>query len=46
MYVIIQTEANLWTVGFYNIDNEWNPHSDHDSIEDAEKKCHYLNGGK
>jgi len=46
MYVIIETEHGLWTVGFYDPKGNWHPQSDHESKEEAEKKCHYLNGGK
>ena len=46
MYVYIQSEPGLWTVGFYAPDGEWMPESDHDIKEDAVKKVHYLNGGK
>ena len=29
MYVYIKSEANLWTVGFYDPDGNWHGDSDH-----------------
>lgn len=46
MYVYIQSEPNLWTVGFYSPDDKWNPESDHKTKESAAERVHYLNGGK
>ena len=46
MYVYIQSERTLWTVGFYSPDGEWHPDSDHSSKEEAAQRVHYLNGGK
>lgn len=46
MYVYIQTESQLWTVGFYAPDGEWHSDSDHSSKESAAKRVHYLNGEK
>jgi len=37
---------DLHTVGFYSPDGEWHPESDHESIEQAAARVHYLNGGK
>jgi hypothetical protein len=45
-YVYIQSEARLWTVGFYGPDGSWNPESDHASPKEAAKRVHWLNGGK
>ena len=45
MYVYIQSEQTLWTVGFYKPTGEWIPESDHGSIGEAAKRVHYLNGG-
>ena len=45
MYVYIQSEPTLWTVGFYTRDGKWIPESDHGSREEAAKRVHYLNGG-
>ena len=44
MYVYIQSEKNLWTVGFYSPDGKWHPESDHESTESAAKRVAYLNG--
>lgn len=46
MYVYIQSEKYLYTVGFYDSDGRWVPESDHDSKESAAERVHYLNGGK
>lgn len=45
MYVYLRSELNLWTVGFYKPDGEWEPESDHSTEESAVKRIHYLNGG-
>ena len=45
VWVYINSEPGLWTVGFYSPDGAWNPDSDHSSREDAAKRVHYLNGG-
>lgn len=45
MYVYINSESNLWTVGFYSPNGKWNPESDHRSQESAAERVHYLNGG-
>jgi hypothetical protein len=44
MYVYINSEPNLWTVGFYKPDGEWVPESDHSSSEGAAERAAYLNG--
>jgi len=44
MYVYIQSEKYLWTVGFYNPNGEFIPESDHDSPNAAAERVHYLNG--
>lgn len=46
MYVYIKSEPNLWTVGFYKPDGEWESESDHGSSEEATERVHYLNGGQ
>jgi hypothetical protein len=46
MYVAIMSEPGLWTVGFYDPKEQWNPAKDFDSREDALNYVHYLNGGK
>ena len=45
IYKNSQSEPNLWTVGFYKPDGEFEPESDHDSTEDAAMRVNYLNGG-
>lgn len=46
MYVFIQSEPGLYTVGFYDHNYKWHPESDHNEKEEAAKRVHYLNGGK
>lgn len=47
MWVYIQSEPRLWTVGHYRpSDNRFQPESDWPSPEDAARRVHYLNGGK
>jgi len=46
MWVYIQTESELWTVGFYAPDGSWHGESDHSHREDAAARIHYLNGGE
>ena len=46
MYVYIQSEPGLWTVGFYAPNGNWVAESDHESKEDAAARVSYLNGGK
>ena len=46
MYVYIQSEPFLWTVGFYDPDGKWNPESDHPNKEKAAKRTAWLNGNK
>lgn len=45
MYVYIQSESGLWTVGFYSPDGKWNPESDHETQSSAARRVRYLNGG-
>lgn len=45
MYVYVNSEKGLWTVGFYKPNGDFVPESDHQSSEDAAKRVHYLNGG-
>ena len=45
MYVYIQSEPGLWTVGFYDPVGKWHPDSDWDNRSDAATRVHYLNGG-
>jgi len=44
MYVYINSEPGMWTVGFYKPDGKWNPESDHGSIDEAAKRVAWLNG--
>jgi hypothetical protein len=45
MYVYIQSEPNLWTVGFYDPSGKFIPDTDHWTSEAAAMRVHYLNGG-
>lgn len=44
MYVYIQSEPQLWTVGFYDPDGNWQPESDHPNRDEAAARVAYLNG--
>jgi len=44
MYVYIQSEPGLWTVGFYDPKGVWHPDSDHTDREKAADRVAYLNG--
>lgn len=46
MYVYIESEPQLFTVGFYGPDGKWNPESDHGTREEAAERVRFLNGGK
>jgi len=37
---------DLWTVGYYKPNGEWEPESDHLSSEAAAQRVSWLNGGK
>ncbi len=45
MYVYIESEKGLWTVGFYTPSGEWISESDHSDRDNAARRIHYLNGG-
>ena len=45
-HVYIQSELNLYTVGFYDPEGAWHSDSDHDDREEAAKRVAYLNGSK
>jgi hypothetical protein len=45
MYVYVQSEPYLWTVGFYDPNGKWHSDSDHSDRKDAADRVHYLNGG-
>lgn len=44
MYVYIESEPGLWTVGFYRPNGTWVSESDHDGREAAARRVAYLNG--
>ena len=44
MYVYVNSEPGLWTVGFYKPDGRWEPESDHAICEEAAKRVAWLNG--
>lgn len=46
MYVYLQSEPGLWTVGFYTPDGKWEPESDHESAAAAAERVHWLNGAQ
>lgn len=46
MYVYIQSEPLLWTVGFYSPDGNWHPESDHSNRAEAAERTAWLNGSR
>ena len=44
MWVYIETERNVFTVGFYSPNGEWHTDSDRGTREQATERVHYLNG--
>ena len=46
MYVYIESEHNLWTVGFYDPKGNWHPDSDHNNRAKATERVIHLNGNK
>ena len=46
MYVYMNSEPGLWTVGHYDPRGNWHSESDHDSIDKAADHVRYLNGGR
>jgi len=46
MWVYLQSEPRLWTVGHYDPQGRFIAESDHSSPEEAAKRAHWLNGGK
>jgi hypothetical protein len=44
MYVYIESQPGLFTVGFYDPQGNWNAESDHPSSAQAAERVHYLNG--
>ena len=45
MYVYIKSQAQVFTVGFFDPSGMWNAESDHDTAAKAAARCNYLNGG-
>jgi len=43
-YEYIQSEPELWTVGYYDPNGKWMPESDHDRPKEAAARVAYLNG--
>lgn len=43
-WVYVQSEAHLWTVGFYAPTGQWHTDSDHLDQESAAKRTAWLNG--
>ena len=46
MFVYIQSEPQLWTVGIYASDGKFIPERDHGLSKEAADRVCYLNGGK
>ena len=46
MYIYIQTERGLHTVGHYNPEGEFVPEGDYTEPEEAAKRVRFLNGGE
>ena len=46
MYVYVNSERNLYTVGFYDPQGRWQPDSDYNSRQEAGDRVAYLNGSK
>lgn len=44
MFVYLQTEPNLFTVGFYDNKKKWQPETDYPTREEAADRAAYLNG--
>jgi hypothetical protein len=45
MYVYVESEPGLWTVGFYEPSGRWQAESDHRSAAEAAERVAWLNGG-
>jgi hypothetical protein len=45
VWVYLETEKGLWTVGYYTPDGTWRAESDWDQCYKAAAWCSYLNGG-
>lgn len=46
MYVYIQSEPKLWTVGHYSPTGQFEPESDWGVQHEAAARVHWLNGGE
>lgn len=46
MYVYIESQHGLWTVGFYKPSGDWEPESDHNTSGKAAARVAWLNGSK
>lgn len=46
MYVYINSEPGLWTVGFYSPDGKWHSDSDHNDRNEAAERVAWLNGSR
>jgi hypothetical protein len=46
MYVYVESEKGLYTVGFYDPKGKWMSESDYDSKEKAAERVAWLNGNK
>lgn len=44
-YVYIQSEPQLWTVGFYDPTGNWHAENDYRAPTLAASRVHWLNGG-
>ena len=45
MYIYIDSEPGLYTVGFYDPSGKWYPESDWNSRVEASNRVNFLNGG-
>jgi hypothetical protein len=44
-YVYVRSESEIWTVGFYDPQGNWEPEQDCSSSQEAAERVHWLNGG-
>lgn len=44
-YVYLKSEPDLFTVGFFQPNGNWEAESDHSTAESAAARVHWLNGG-
>lgn len=45
VYLLTETNPNLYTVGFYDPEGVWHSESDHETKREATARVVYLNGG-